>query len=395
MSRTSLVLVLVTACSATPPGPPGTVQMNDVSILFPLTGAPSSYLTPSAAGRGGVLLPPQLYDAVEGIGSASPSEQRAAYADLRVVAMRLDPCFASLDPDPHGNGCTSQLRLVFQEVTATGGKTTAADSGLHVFYAISRDDLIAMVGQIQALREASAPGERLGGLAPHPIIVREGLDGPMAAGVRDAILQYAGAGEITRVTSFSLGNTNLWDFFAFDVADPLAPTVSFRSVPTIEPGLSPVFQRGDGMGADTSDTVDGEFAPVTSSADGFAPLANETTAAAMTSDARKAAFDGLVRVDHPAKNSPETIDCATCHLATPVSAMIAEPLYGLVERDDPDAFHADGTFVLPGEMTPTFLHGDRPFNLHAFSYVGADPAINQRTVNETAAIVRYLDAEGL
>jgi hypothetical protein len=382
MSRSTLALVILAACTGTP-GQPGTVQMNDVSILFPLTGPPSSYLGASAQGRGGVLVTPELYDAVDGIGA---TDQRTAYGDLHVVAMRLDPCFASQTP------CENQLRLIFQQVTTVDGKTTAADSGMHVFYRISREDLEAMTASIQALREASAPGERLGGLAPHPIMVREGLDGPMASGVRALILQYAGSSEITRITSFSLGNTNLWNFFAFDVNDPSTASVSFRDVPTIEGGLSPSFQRGDGGGPAESNDVRGTFAPITSSPDGFAPLADETSAAAMTPDARRAAFDGLVRVDHPAKSTPETIDCASCHLATPVATMIAEPIYGLVERDDQDAFHADGTFVLPSEMAPTFLYGAQPFNLHAFSYVGADPAINQRVVNETAAIVAALDA---
>ncbi len=392
MSRFALVLVIAAACTGTP-RQPGTLQMNDVSILFPLTGAPSSYLGASAQGRGGVLLPETLYDAVDKIG---PSDRQAAYGDLHVVAMRLDPCFASLAPDPHGDGCANQLRLIFQEVTTVNGHASATDAALHVFYAISRDDLEQMSASIEALREGRAPGERLGGLAPHPIMVREGVDGPMASGVRDLILQYAGASEITRVTSFSTSDQpNFWNFFAFDVQDPIAGTVSFRSVPTIPPAFSPIFERGstgDGSGPATSTDVEGHFTPVTSSPDGFAPLADEATAAAMTPADRKAAFDGLVRIDHPAKNSPETIDCASCHLTTPVATLIAEPIYGLVEREDPNAFHADGTFVLASEMTPTFLHGDRPFNLHAFSYVGADPAVNQRVVNETAAIVQYLDA---
>ena len=93
--------------------------MNDVSILFPLTGAPSSYLAASASGKRGVLLPQALYDHVGHIaGSSGPITPGgggdAAYTDLHVVAMRLDPCFASLAPDPHGDGCANQLRLIFQ-----------------------------------------------------------------------------------------------------------------------------------------------------------------------------------------------------------------------------------------------------------------------------------------
>jgi hypothetical protein len=121
-------------------------------------------------------------------------------------------------------------------------------------------------------------------------------------------------------------------------------------------------------------------------------LASETTASSMTAQQRQAEFDGLTRVDSPAKNSPDTIDCASCHLATPVSQIIAQPMFSLKESDDSFAFHADGHWVLPSEMTATFDSSDTaPFNLHAFSYVDQTPAINQRVVNETAAIVAYLD----
>jgi hypothetical protein len=61
------------------------------------------------------------------------------------------------------------------------------------------------------------------------------------------------------------------------------------------------------------------------------------------------------------------------------------------EPTAPARFAADGINVLASEMTATFDATAR-FHLHAFSYSGTDPAINQRTVNETAAIVEYLSA---
>ncbi len=61
-----------------------------------------------------------------------------------------------------------------------------------------------------------------------------------------------------------------------------------------------------------------------------------------------------------------------------------------VEGQHPDAFTADGTFVTASELTATFS-ADQGFDVHAFSYFGTAPAINQRTVTEKAAIVRYLN----
>ena len=44
----------------------------------------------------------------------------------------------------------------------------------------------------------------------------------------------------------------------------------------------------------------------------------------------------------------------------------------------------------PEELTPTFstVNG---FNVHAFSYLDRDPGINRRVVNETAAVVEFLN----
>ena len=158
--------VSLAACSGSPshetpdaPAQGAVLQMNDISILLPLS---SSYLAASTAGPRGVLLPQALYDAVGHIagsgGSTNPGGSGdAAYSDLHVVAIRLDPCFAALAPDPHGSGCTNQLRLVVQEVKTTDGHPTAFDSALHVFYQLSRDELVALANQIAALAWRAPP----------------------------------------------------------------------------------------------------------------------------------------------------------------------------------------------------------------------------------------------
>src|SRR5579862_1805046 len=370
------------ACGGGSSAPPdgsidgGAVQMNDVSILFPLTGAPSDYLAASASGARGVLLPPALYDAVGHIagsgGIVTPGGTGdAEYGDLHVVALRIDPCFASLAPDPHGDGCKNQLRLIFQEVKGDAGSAQTFDSGLHVFYALSRDDLRALVHDIGGLRAASAGTDRLGGLAPHPIIAREGTGGPMATSLRALVLRYAGAQNLTRVTKLSAVNTGFtWDFSGFDVSDATAPAIAPMVIPTASGAESQSFFRG----FENDVTIAGQFSPATTSSDGFVALADEATAQGLTPQARQAAFDGLVRVDNPSHDSPDTIDCASCHLATPVSKLLAQPLFSLVEADDAFAFAADGTWVLPSEMGST-LDPNGPFQVHAFSYVGTTPAI--------------------
>jgi len=157
------------------------------------------------------------------------------------------------------------------------------------------------------------------------------------------------------------------------------------AIPSLPPATTQqTFFRG------FAQTIEGQFNPATTSTDNLVPLANAMTAPQLAAPVRAAAFTGLVHVDHPGKNSPNTIDCASCHLATPVAQLIAAPQFSLIEASDPDAFTPDGTYVLPSETSPTF-DTTGAFNVHAFSYVDASPAINQRVVNETAAIVAYMN----
>ena len=68
------------------------------------------------------------------------------------------------------------------------------------------------------------------------------------------------------------------------------------------------------------------------------------------------------------------------------------------ETSDADAFKPDGHWVTADELATTdFTFGSAQnggvpaVNVHAFSYADGIPAINQRTVNETAAVVSFLN----
>ena len=384
---------LLISCTTTSPPPPvpdvatGPLQLNDVSILFPLS---KTYLSASSSGARGTLLPESLYYAIGPItGSTLPAgvggDGSAQYGDLHVVAMRIDPCFGSLDPAPDGSGCTAQLRLIFQELTQPAGEPlNAFDSGLHAFYELSRADLLQLAHDIAEYRAASSTG-RLGALAVNPIFASEGEDGDYATGLRALILKYAGAQNLTRVTELSMQNDDfLWKFSGVDVSDAASDQFTALPIPSLAgSAVSQTFFRNFGPPSAA------QYMPSTTSADDLTALAgsDETTAQA------QAAFAALVRIDNPSDNSPNTIDCASCHTATPLSLQIAQPEFGLVEATAPGAFQADGTYVLASELTPTFpadLDG-KLLQFHVFSYIGITAQIDQRVVNESAAVVVYLN----
>ncbi|MBL9037799.1 MAG: hypothetical protein JNG84_04715 [Archangium sp.] len=373
-------------------GPWVDVQLNDVSVLFPLPesgAALSAELLPvSASGPRGVLLPSAMYDVVGPISGTSGAPPPGAvgtarYEDLRVVALRIDPCFAALAPPAHGGGCQNQLRLVVQEVVERGGDVRAADSALHLFYSLTRDELLFVAQRLAAV-SAGAPLSRL---QPHPRMSAEGLSGPAATEVRALIVRFAGATTLTRVTTMqTVQATFVWAFASFDVLDAAGPTLVPMQLPTLPANTTTQsILSGASLGFNVFTS------PSTTHTDGFELLQEPSRASQATPAEQAAAHDHLLRVENPALHSPETIDCASCHLATPSTKLVVEPVLSLSATANPNAFAPDTRFVRPSDLAPTFTP-TALLNLHAFSYVGRDVGISQRTVNETAAVVAYLNS---
>jgi hypothetical protein len=378
-------------------GGPVAAQMNDVSILFPVAtdggAASGDLLAASSSGERGVLLPPALYAAIGPtigstfLGPPNPGGFGSLqYSDLHAVAMRIDPCFAATAPDPHDLGCLNQLRLIFQEVKISDGEASVGDSALHVFYALSRAELEGLVRSVIALRVASGNTAHLGPLQPHPIMMAEGMSGPFATGLRALILKHAGAQNLTRITRLNANDEVFnWTFDGVDVSNAESAVFTQMVVPTIPD--SEIAQSFTG-GADPAHT-NGQLVPETNSSTDYEQLVEG--AADLDAGTVQTQFDGLIQVENPTLFTANTIDCGSCHLATPTELNIVVPIYGLGEQGNPHAFAPDARFVFSGEMAPT-LGATADFNLHAFSYNSASSVgINQRTVNETAAIVTYLN----
>src|SRR5204862_1328730 len=125
------------------------------------------------------------------------------------------------------------------------------------------------------------------------------------------VLAHAGRQNLTRVTTMSMSNAGVsWNFAGFDVIDVSAGRVMKTSIPSLPPEkTAQTFFRG------FAPTMTGSFAPPPPAPLDLTALANPGSAmrgAAATEDALTA----LPRLDDPRATSPETVDCASCHLAT-------------------------------------------------------------------------------
>ena len=371
------------------------LQMNDLSVMLPLPKTQvemDAMMLPSSPGVGGSLLPQAIFD---------QSQIGLDLQSLHAVAFRFDPCFGQLGAITDASTCQNQLRIVWQPifVNMIDGSTTsasAADSGVHAFYSITRDQLVEAVNEMIAAREDDGIDYDLGPLAPHPTITREGLTGPLAQQLFKIVEKYAGGSELVRVTTFQIeeldrthddapftggGGGEFWGFQSFDVTNG---TVKPRDVPTLPAGSSNNMSLSAGV-----DPLESQGSPATTSADSIAMLESMTQATAANAADRKLEFGAALRIENPHTNSPDTIDCASCHLALPARTLVGET-FGLTEIGDANRFVADSSITMADLAQTTVLDTNGILNIHAFSYRDVNPMINQRVINETAANLAYI-----
>jgi hypothetical protein len=373
---------------------PATIQMNDVSILLPLPRNAAEgdlFLKASDVGVGGPLLTQAVYDGATGedadAGPAPGGPVPVPYAGLRVVGIRLDPCFANIGPVTDVASCKNQMRLVLQPFfNDADGNVKAVDVGVHAFYSLGRDELVSMVNEVKKLRAASGSGALdLGPLAVHPIVSKEGATGPFMTGLRKLVLAHAGQQNFFRFTRIQVGNGNrTWIFSGFDVAADKTTSMIIPKVPGDATQVT--FFQG------FADDLEGQFNPATNSNDDMQLLGNVNEAQDSAKEAQKAAFDSALRIENPNKHSPNTIDCASCHLASPGRALTGQTL-GLTDVGNANAFKITSRWIAPEDLAITTPQKDalNGVNVHVFSYKDGEAMIAPRAVNETAAIVDYLN----
>jgi hypothetical protein len=226
----------------------------------------------------------------------------------------------------------------------------------------------------------------MGPLAPHPLLVSQGLDGAFGKALKKVILKYAGASNLTRFTHFMGANLSTsWSFVGFDVeGGATTPMV----IPTL-PGSATAVDFFIGFQAPMA----GGFTPETTSADDISVLVNISTANAATAAARSAAYDAALRIQNPTFNSPNTIDCASCHASQAAQVLMGEAQFGLSASSDRYAFTPDPEYVSPADFAETTSPSNQPdgFNVHMLSYRGSSLLIGQRVINETASILAYMN----
>jgi hypothetical protein len=354
----------------------GGLDLNDVSFLFPLPapGHENQLLGVEA------LLPRTLFDGLPVI--VEGEEPNALFARLRVVSVRVDPCFPGSTP-PAPPSCVKQVRLVAQPVLNGGPDAgfveTTEDAAIHLFYVLDDagfDDAHRTLWQLKALAGSATDGAPLD---VHPVMRREGLDGAYASAVKQLVVSHCTAQNLVRVAFMSVSNFGrAWRFGGFDVVRGALvatdiPRLNGLTAQNVQEFGTPEFRNGSLLPSPPGDDLD------TLLSESALRLADERTLSR--------ALTSALQIEHPARSSPKTIDCGSCHVASRARHH-AEVERQVDTSTHEDAFHAAPRF----NLARVDGAGDDPSALRAFGYLGARSALSQRTINESAVVADALSA---
>ncbi len=389
----SVTCLLLHGCGDSSPAPgTGRFGTNDVSILLPLPAqfADVDQLLPlSTLGNGGPLLSPALFAQIPMF--AIRSNNPGSYAAWHIVGGRIDPCFpdlALLTADP--SKCRRQVRLVAQPISNTGpsdggppGILNVDDAAMHLFFEFDEAQFKELATAWLALSSTVSRDETLP-LGVHPGIVAEGLTGPTYQRFVALIKKYAGDATLAQITAMD-GRTVAWEFGGFTrigatlTALPIHGLAATDKTQTITADNLEIFS----------------IFPETAESRNLAALAGEFVntggvgGGGVKLTASQAALDAALKltltVDDPTQQfNPESLDCVSCHLAG--RARDRATKLG-IDSSTLDRFANARNLTLQGSRTPT----NSVQQQRAFGYRDTFTSINQRVVNESAAVADALE----
>ena len=340
---------------------------NDVSVLFPL-GRGELWPASMSARDGGALLPRAALDLVTLQVIRELRGSDATYAGLRVVSLRFDPCFG-------GAPCYPQIRLVFQGLAPNGA--SAFDGAFHALYNLTSEEFVNLTARLKSIAPLAPENATVTRLEVSPALQAQSMNGAYALALRDLVAQNIGGTNLAKLTFMTRnqGGGDRWDFGGFNTRD-FQPMGGFPIAGLDGSVLLQTVREGGGGGGGgqgyaytvTPSIVRGELSSVLTS--GSAQNAGPSE--------RQRAMDVVARVENPLSESPDTVDCAACHLSNRIRGHL-QATFGLSSALSYTSA-AEASRLVGGADTD---HD----NLRAFGYFDAQPAISQRTANETLKVL--------
>ena len=368
--------VLATPNALTDPSPTQSVtpvvqkvwMLQDLSVLFPLpqTLPNPNAIRPSDQGKLGAFVPDAL---LQKLPLLEPNLSLATQTTrLELVAVRFDP---------------PQVRLiwqVFKTVTNADGKSgsVAFDTAVHSFYQVSdTNGFISDLAETSALAQSNLQIDAP--LTVHPTLMKKGFKSDYAQSLQHLISKWCGESNLFKLTFMVASGEHLhWTFGGFTYANGeiqtlQIPKINLTGVQTFS-NSSPSaasFLGGIDVIPDGQTELD-------------AILKDSSNAMAVQSDSLEKAHFTAVTLENPRLTDVDQTDCASCHVAQMVRLWVEDRTPSLTSE------FANVFTSSQYPLTNVSADKDRSDNLRAFGYFADQPAVSQRTINDSALIASRL-----
>jgi hypothetical protein len=281
---------------------------------------------------------------------------------LKVVAVRIDPCFREENVE-----CRRMIRFVWQPLVFEENRFTSLDAGIHTFYELNEAQWQNFLKELPAGAPGSKPGI-------HPLLAKEGYQGATWQKLQ-VILKYCNPVTLVRATAMTVNPLgNIWFFTGLEVKAGVTQAIKI-------PRINDFTQ---GFFANVSDLDSPEFRvamdPAPQDQASFLRVLRDSLSAHQLPDAelQEATREGL-RLENPKATHPSMVDCASCHSARLTTAWAARsfPDWDWLNLFEKELFVDNGKAVMPAPKTT-------PANvLRMFGYFNDEPVISRRVEFET------------
>ena len=362
---------------------------NDVSILLPLPPAKeiSSLLKPADQGVQGELFPRATFDLFGDLVRFVDREQ-IYNQDLKVVSIRLDPCFTEGLPPLK---CRKQIRLVWQPVQSAGVASTTLDAAVHTFYEFDDASWDALLNDWRLLRRSSSgiTAAGLEALDIHPTLKSEGFQGPFWSALRGTIMKHCGEKNLVRASVMILNGPLMWIFMGFDL-DASGNGTPIQ-IAKLSPGRRAQSFVMDFDSLSNLEEFQARIAPAPPTEKDWVSFALDSKGFKLdrTDTEVKNIIDLAFQFENPDRANPGTLDCVSCHMAQTAR------LWG--EKNNrswnwPDDF-STSRFASTRNLENKSVNPLQVNRLRGFGYFEDEPLISQRIINETATVIDLLEKE--
>lgn len=355
------------------------LDLNDVSILLPLPTAEEWNQLPRGAteGKKGLLLPVSYLKTMPRLISDDTNQKMYSY--LRVVGIRLDPCFHEGRLPMR---CRAQIRLVWQPLRLVEKITSTFDASLHSFYDLSRDDFSQLIREVAELKKTKTEKNEFLPLGINPFIKADGLNGEYSKKLFQIVTNYIGDSNLTRVTFMQLFmNEMVWMFGGLDIANGEVTPIQIARLRT----NSQLFGNSASprpfwfLGGMNPEPTEEENLNIL--------VKDSRILAPQNEDAIIAAAKAAFRFENPELHNPGTVDCVSCHVAQAAKtwALRQYPWMQLDLVNEKEIYTSDRDLR---NLSPMQVHTNI---LRTFGYFMNRPFVAQRTINESAAVIKYIN----